>query len=224
MLYQNDIQMPTLIAPSIKSEISGKGYTIIRYPASKNREGILASLGEVIQTTEIRENPQSTRLLASSQPMDYHTDHHAASFIAWHCKSQSATGGESLLIDTQQILSGLSESILSLLREINVKTHKVFYDDKPSLPLLSNTEDEHVFAIYYASWLTSSTASIKHYKALKKFQEELKQAKPIEILLSEGEILIIDNHRILHGRAGFPANSNRWLTRYWLKQSNINNF
>lgn len=216
--------MPTLITSSIESEISEKGYTIIRYPDSKNTEEILASLGDVIQTTEIRENPKSTRLLVSSQPMDFHTDHNAAKYIAWHCNSQSAVGGESLLIDTRHILAGYSENTLSLLQEISVKTHKVFYGDKLSIPLLSTTEDEHVFGVYYASWLIGPQASIKHTKALAKFQQDLAQAKPVELLLSEGDILIIDNHRMLHGRAGFPPNSNRWLTRYWLKRSNISIF
>ncbi len=216
--------MSTLTTSTIEAEISGKGYAIIRYPDSTNKEAILATLGDVIQTTEIRENPKSTRLLASNQPMDFHTDHNAANFIAWHCNSQSATGGESLLIDTRHILARFSESTLSLLQEINVQTHKVFYDDKLSIPLLLPTDDLAVFAMYYASWLIGPQADIKHTKALEKFQEELLEAKPIEILLSEGDMLIIDNHRMLHGRAGFPPNSNRWLTRYWLKRSNINIF
>lgn len=209
--------MPTLIRSSIESEISEKGYTIIRYPDSKNIEEILASLGKVIQTTEIRENPKSTRLLVSSQPMDFHTDHNAAIYIAWHCNSQSATGGESLLIDTRQILARLSENTLSLLQEISVQTHKVFFDDKLSIPLLSPTDDDAFFAVYYASWLIGPQADLKQAKAIEKFQQELLESKPIELLLSEGEMLIIDNHRMLHGRAGFPSNSNRWLTRYWLK-------
>ena len=209
--------MSSLITTSIQSEISEKGYTIIRYPDSKNTEEILASLGDVIQTTEIRENSKSTRLLVSSQPMDFHTDHNAANYIAWHCNSQSATGGESLLIDTRHILVGFSESMLSLLQEISVQTHKVFYGDKLSIPLLSHTDNEAVFAVYYASWLIGPQADIKHTRALDKFQQELLEAIPIEILLSEGDMLIIDNHRMLHGRAGFPPNSNRWLTRYWLK-------
>jgi hypothetical protein len=216
--------MQVLITSTIEAEISEKGYSIIRYPHSTNKEAILASLGDIIQTTEIRENQKSSRLLASNQPMDFHTDHNAANFIAWHCNSQSATGGESLLIDTRHILGGLSESTLSLLQEISVQTHKVFYDDKLSIPLLSPTDDEAVFAVYYASWLIGPQADVKHTKAVEKFQQELAQAKPVELLLSEGDILIIDNHRMLHGRAGFPPNSNRWLTRYWLKRSNINIF
>lgn len=212
--------MSTLTTSTIEAEISGKGYAIIRYPDSKEKEEILASLGEIIQTTEIRENPKNSRLLASNQPMDFHTDHNAANFIAWHCNSQSATGGESMLIDSRHILARLSESTLSLLQEISVQTHKVFYGDKLVIPLLSPTDDDTVFAVYYASWLIGPQADIKHTRALEKFQQELLEAEPLEILLSEGDMLVIDNHRMLHGRAGFPPNSNRWLTRYWLKQSN----
>lgn len=211
--------MSTLTTTTIEAEVSEIGYTIIRYPDSKSKEEILATLGQIIQTTEIRENPKSSRLLASNQPMDFHTDHNAANFIAWHCNSQSATGGESLLIDTRPILAGLSESALSILQEISVQKHRVFYEDTLSIPLLSPTDDEAVFAVYYASWLIGPQADIKHTRALEKFQKVLLEARPIEILLSEGDMLIIDNHRMLHGRAGFPTNSNRWLSRYWLKQS-----
>ena len=199
------------------AEVAEQGYSIVRYPSTKNLEELLSSLGTVVQTTEIRENPRSSRLLASCQAMDYHTDHNVAKYVAWHCNSQSATGGESLLIDSRQVVSALSEKTIALLQEVSVKTHRVFYGDKLFVPLLSPTDNQSVFDVYYASWLIAMQADLKHTKAVEKFQQRLLTVQPIDMLLSEGEMLIIDNHRMLHGRAGFPTHSNRWLTRYWLK-------
>ncbi len=206
---------------AIEAEIAEKGFAHISSPESKNAEEIISSLGQVLLQTEIKENPKSTRLLSSNQRMSFHTDHIEAKYIAWFCNSQSSIGGQSLLIDTKKILEHFSENSLPLLQEVSVKTHQVFYGDKLSLPLLSIRDDASV--VYYAQWLLNTPGCIKHQKALQKFEEEVKSATPIKLLLSEGDLLIIDNHRMLHGREAFPADSNRWLTRYWLQSSNINN-
>ena len=206
----------------LECELSEEGFSHIKFPQSKYSKEILSTLGQVIQKTEIRENPKSTRLLSSNQGMSFHTDHNAANFTAWFCNSQSAKGGQSLLVDTKKILQNFSESSLSLLLEISVKTHQVFYADNLSVPLLSINDSEQT-SVYYAQWLVNNPACIKHQKALEMFEQEIKSAEPIKILLSEGDLLIIDNHRMLHGREGFPSHSNRWLTRYWLQSSKINN-
>ncbi len=207
----------TFLKAVLETEIADKGYSHLKFPDLKNPEEIISSLGQVIQQTEIKENPKSTRLLASNQGMHFHTDHYAAKYIAWFCNSQSATGGRSLLLDTKNILKHFSESTSALLQEVTVKTHRVFYTDKLSLPLLSLNEDET--KVYYAQWLVNIPDSVKHQKALSKFEEEVKSAEPIKLLLSEGDLLIIDNHRMLHGREAFPQHSDRWLTRYWIKQN-----
>lgn len=214
--------MNVIMAKSaIECELLEKGFSHIKFPQSKNVQEILSSLGRVIQKTEIREKTRSTRLLSSNHGMSFHTDHNAAKYIAWFCNSQSAAGGESLLVDSKKIFQNFSERSLTLLQEISVKTHQVFYDDKLSIPLLSFNESEQN-SVYYAQWLVNTPACIKHQKALEKFEQEIKSATPIKLLLSEGDLLIIDNQRMLHGREGFPSESNRWLTRYWLKSRNIN--
>lgn len=210
--------METAIQKSVfQTELNDKGYIHLKFPESANVLQEIREFGEIIQTTEIRENPNSTRLLASNQNMDFHTDHHAANYIAWFCNSQSAIGGESLLIDTKEILDQFTESSQSLLQEISVNTHQVFYKDKLTLPLLKQSDSK--MSVYYAHWLVNEPLSIKHKKALSKFQDLIKSTEPIKILLSEGDMLIIDNHRMLHGRSAFPEKSNRWLTRYWIKSN-----
>jgi alpha-ketoglutarate-dependent taurine dioxygenase len=52
--------------------------------------------------------------------------------------------------------------------------------------------------------------------ALSAFQNYIRTAEIIQFKLSEGDWLIIDNHRMLHGRKAFLSGSNRILTRYWL--------
>ncbi len=203
---------------SIKEDLIQKGYSHLKYSDSNNLEQIISDLGNTIFKTEIRENSSSTRLLASNKPMNFHTDHHNAKYIVWFCNSQSASGGESLLIDGCQLINSISENSKRLLTEVTVKSHHAFYGDKLSYPLLSLIEGEFE-SVYYASWMVNTPGCIKHKKALEQFESIVKSADPIKILLSEGDLLIIDNHRMLHGREGFPSSSNRWLTRYWLSDN-----
>ena len=205
---------------SLKAEISQRGFIHIKWGEYQNTQSLLAQFGDVILQTEIRENPKSTRLLATNKPMGYHTDHHSAKYIAWFCNSQSSKGGASLLIDTVEVFNLMSSNALSQLQDVHVRTHQVFYSDKLSLPLLAY--DKSVPAVYYAKWLVNNPSDPKSHKALSQFENLLEGTEPIKVVLSEGDILVIDNHRMLHGREGFPENSNRWLTRYWLKQSTIN--
>ena len=205
------------LAPTLEIDLSAMGVAHIRYPSSKDADQIISSLGQVLLKTEIRENHKSTRLLASSSGMGFHTDHNAANYIAWFCNSQAATGGESLLLDTTKIFAHFSEGSRMLLQEVSVKTHQVFHNDKLSIPLLTIDDTNQKKSVYYAPWLVNTPPCSKHRRVLEKFELEIKNATPIKLLLSEGDLLIIDNHRMLHGRNQFPANSNRWLTRYWIK-------
>jgi hypothetical protein len=199
----------------IKNELLQNGYAHIKFPASTCKEDIISSLGQMIQETQIRENPKSTRILASNQAMGFHTDHNAANYIVWFCHSQSAFGGESLLLDINTVLEGFSEKGLALLQEVDVKTHNVFYGDKHTHPLISFTKQR--VQVYYSEWLVNQPLSVLHKNELAKFEERIQSTTPIKLLLSEGDMLIVDNKRMLHGRTAFPEKANRWLTRYWIK-------
>lgn len=207
-----------LTETNIATEIAKKGFIHLSYKKERNLKETLNQLGNILFQSEIKENEKSTRLLASNLEMPFHTDHHDVKFIAWFCRSQSCIGGESLIIDTKPILDSLSDSVKSLLGEITVNSHRVFHSDKFSYPLIEPRAN--TVHIYYAPWLIVRPACIKHQKALFLFQNLIKSANKERITLSEGDLLIIDNHRMLHGRTGFPRGSNRWLTRYWLSDNN----
>jgi hypothetical protein len=196
----------------IKANLQEYGFVHILYPNSLNEEKIKAVCGDTLFKTLVKENPNSTRLLASNQDVDFHTDHIKAKYIAWQCNSQAALGGESILMDTLELLSNTSKDILDCLESIPVKSHRLFFDDKPQYPLFSKSEN----VLYYAPFLCDEPINSKEKQAYSWFINSIKSASKIEIKLSEGDWLIIDNHRMLHGRKGFEKKSNRLLTRYWL--------
>ena len=199
-------------AIELKKELASKGYIHIPFPNKFDATTISEILGKQLFTTLIKENPQSTRLLVSNQDVDLHTDHIKAKFIAWQCNSQAAIGGESILMDGFGALGKASDDVLNSLQNIFVKSHRLFFDDKPHYPLFSNKDR----VLYYASFLCETPMGLKEKQAYAWFQEQIKSMSNIEVKLSEGDWLIIDNHRMLHGRKGFEKKSNRLLTRYWL--------
>lgn len=196
------------------NKLEEHGYIHIPYTTkSFKTDNLREWFGDTLFFTLIKENPKSTRLLASNKYVDLHTDHIKAKFIAWQCNSQSVTGGESVLLDLWPVLSEADEETLNHLQTIKIKSHCIFHDDLPYYPLFNVATK----IFYYASFLSTEPDSQKAVKALAWFEEKIASTKKIEIKLSEGDWLIIDNHRMLHGRKEFPHNSNRILTRYWLK-------
>jgi hypothetical protein len=201
-----------MVAKQIKTNLKNYGFVHIPYPNFLDAELLKDICGNILFKTLVKENPQSTRLLASNQDVDLHTDHIKAKFIAWQCNSQAAIGGESILIDGLGVLDNASNDLLDSLENIFVKSHRLFFDDKPQYSLFSNKDR----ILYYASFLCETPIGSKEKQAYAWFQEQVKSTSRIEIKLSEGDWLIIDNHRMLHGRKGFEKKSNRLLTRYWL--------
>lgn len=205
-------------AMELKRELTNRGYIHIPFPNKLDAHTVTDILGANLFTTLIKENPKSTRLLSSNRDVDLHTDHIKARFVAWQCNSQAAIGGESVLVDGFEAITNASADILNCLENIYVKSHRLFFDDKAHYPLLS-VKDK---VLYYASFLCETPIGGREKQAYDWFQNKIISAKKIEIKLSEGDWLIIDNHRMLHGRKGFATKSNRLLTRYWLSgQANI---
>lgn len=199
-------------------EIQTQGFIHIPYTQKSSIKEITSQYGDLIFTTLIKENPKSTRLLSSNSYVDFHTDHIRAKYIAWQCQSQSVNGGESILIDGLGIIRNASADMIDALQTIPVKSHRLFYSDRPEYPLFEVGSEK----LYYAPFLCDTPIGPKAKEALQWFQKQIAIAPQIEIKLSEGDWLIIDNHRMLHARRGFETKSNRLLTRYWLSgQANI---
>jgi hypothetical protein len=172
--------------------------------------------GKIFLETEINYEKGNSRLLKSSRAMDLHNDHQGARYIAWQCLSQSAFGGESLLLDAHNVLASFTEEELLCLEKVMVISHAVMDGDRYLYPLLKR-RGGHT-QVFYAPWMLMEMKSYKEDAAVSKFKQLIARSQTIEIKLSEGDWLIIDNHRMLHGRKGFEPDAGRLLKRYWIKE------
>lgn len=194
-------------------ELYSKGWLHLSNVNEDNVEAILNMLGDVIYTTDVVVKPESKGLVTSSKGLDYHTDHHKAKYILWYCYKQTDKGGDSILIDAENIFSQLSETEKEELHSIKLFEHKLFEDDQTSNPLVE-TDKDGKRKFYYSFWLVKEDD--KQCKSLVKFQTLLKESVSIKLNLKEKDILVVDNHRVFHGRTPIEGSKDRYLKRFWL--------
>ena len=203
----------------IKKSISKHGYIHLSGIKINDLEKAVASLGEVIQTTDVKATENSKSLVTAYRALDFHTDHHKADIIAWYCFEQSSEGGETMLLDTSGIFSDFSDEEKVTLSSIFLREHKVFDDDKESHPLVIKINEQ--IKCYYSFWLVEKNMPEKKNAVLRKFQDAVTKSEHRSILLRPGDALLIDNGRMLHGRGEIKGDKKRHLKRYWVSVENL---
>ncbi len=196
------------------NELDQNGYSIIKGTSIEAFSEYVLCFGEVINTTEVKvkENPKA--FVTSSKAIPFHTDHHAADYVAWFCREQASVGGETMLIDTTKILYQYSVDELEELKGIHFTEHTLFEGDVGSCPLL-DMSFKNKWKIYYSFELHGNPKT--HNPTLRKLENDISNLTAITIRLMPGDALIIDNRRMLHGRSQIQGNKHRHLTRYWIK-------
>lgn len=202
----------------MKNDLKQKGYIHLTNKSDTELEYILSELGEVIHTTDVVVKPESRGMVTTSLGLDFHTDHHKAKYILWYCHKQTDLGGDSIFIDADKIFSQLTEDEQNELKQIKLFEHKIFPGDTDSNPFVEIDEKgNRIF--YYSFWLVKDED--KQNPAFLKFQNLIKETEPTKINLKEKDILIVDNHRIFHGRTAIVGSKDRFLKRYWLTANQI---
>lgn len=194
----------------MKDELTEKGFCHFANRNETDLKGIIYQLGNVINETDVIANSESKSLVTSNKFLDFHTDNHLAKYIVWHCQKPAEEGGFSMLCDAEQVYSRLTEAEKLELSKIHVYEHKMFPENRNSNPIVREIDGERRF--YYSFWLTR-----KKYKELplfKKWRELIQNENHVKLRLEENDILVIDNHRIFHGRTEIIGERN--LKRYWL--------
>ena len=200
-----------------QTQLQQHGYAYLKNAGRTGLRRVIGHLGEVIQVTEVRNEPDTPALVTSDRALDYHTDHPKVDYIAWLCHRQAASGGETLLADARAAFARLSADEQSALARIRLFEHKVFADDADDCPLVTRGADgAHRF--YYSFWLVKQDLPPAQQRALARFRAALPAAQIAPGLrLARGDILVVDNTRALHGRRAF-AGGRRHLTRHWIRR------
>jgi alpha-ketoglutarate-dependent taurine dioxygenase len=176
-----------------------------------------------VDFTRVRVNPDSsgrkgasTRLSRTHLPLPAHTDSSYSSnphqLAAFQMVRADARGGESAVVTARDVCDALEPDMLAALRE------PVFPLGKSLKPILWGPEgDERIR--YYRVQLDAGIAdgaqvSPRHMAAVEALDAALEDpASGRRFRLEDGQILLINNVRALHGRTGFDPGSDRLMLR-----------
>lgn len=200
---------------SLSNHLTEVGFLHLKSQTENQLNDVISLLGEVIFTTDVVVKSESKSLVTSERGLDYHTDHHKAKYVVWYCYKQTDKGGESILMDAKRIFQQLSNEHQEQLKLIELFEHKIFSDDKDSFPLVSISNTGEI-KFYYSFWLVKNEN--KQNPALLAFQKLIRETPPTKICLKEGDILIVNNQSVFHGRTPIEGSKDRFLKRYWIAE------
>ena len=198
---------------SMINELKEKGFVHLTNQSEDQLQEILNTLGAVIMTTDVIIKKESKGLVTTALGIDFHTDHHSAKFVAWYSYKQTDLGGDSLLIDAEKLFLQLPFEQQESLKTVELFEHKIFQNDKSSYPFVE--VDENKNRQFHCSLVNDLD---KINSAFVSFQKLVSESQPIKLNLKQRDILIIDNHRMFHGRTPIEGSKDRHLKRYWLKK------
>jgi alpha-ketoglutarate-dependent taurine dioxygenase len=193
-------------------ELAARGYAYRSRGEHPGLDSVCDALGRTLLKTDVRPSATKKSLVCSTRPLGPHTDHYRADFIAWECVTSAEADGATFVVDPAPAFNALSAADKELIGTARVFEHRVFEDDLPSRPIVDNAVCPERF--YFTYWL-ARTATAAESQAIDRFREQLERpALAVRFRLSPGDLLVIDNRRVLHGRDAFTGH--RHLIRAWI--------
>ncbi len=176
---------------------------------------------------DVRSVPEATDLAYTPVPLDAHTDNPYRDPVPGiqllHCLANETTGGLSTLVDGFAVATALRKQDAEAYRILTQTPVRFRYRDTDTDLTASAVPIEldvtgALRAIHFSPRLDyvpimPPERLSAYYRARRAFDHRLRAAAhEIRFLLNPGELLMMDNRRLLHGRTGFnPAEGLRHL-------------
>ncbi|MGF1524946.1 MAG: TauD/TfdA family dioxygenase [Leptolyngbyaceae cyanobacterium] len=200
-------------------------------PKSANSGFIHASQRKV-SFTKVRINPTKgtaggnvTQYSRTHLPLPPHTDSsympRPHELVAFQCIIADGSGGASIMVPIEDLLKQLGPEVTEPLQA------PVYPFGERLYPILFKESDEIKIRYYQAQIdrilkMGAAPLSDRHQAALKALDAVLeKPEQPHQFHLQAGQIVLMHNHKVLHGRTGFAQDSDRLLYRVRL---HVNSF
>jgi hypothetical protein len=178
---------------------------------------LVGQLGTPWCETAVELRPNVRSYLCKPEPVPFHTDHPDADWMSWRCEVQDEADGTQLLVDGLDALRACGPRVRDVLTQVHVEV-RVRQDTPPArVPIVRVSPQGD--RLFFASWIKpmeSDPFSLKAFAALREEIDRRCESHAFEVRLAEGEVLVIDNGRLLHGRKGLASSSKRRLRRFWI--------
>ncbi len=187
---------------------------------------------------EVKSKPEPNNLAYTALALPLHTDLANQEFVPGnqflHCYRNDAQGGDSVFADAMAIIEDFERDCpehYQTLCELNVPWR--FLDSKDDVryhrPVIGRTLDGKFSTLTFNAHLAGvpdfdGDLMYSFYAAYRELMCRIRGATyNIETSLRNGEMVIFDNQRVLHGRTAFDPNSGaRHLRGYYIEHNEIN--
>lgn len=209
-------------ATQIRNTLRGRGFAHVigGYDRASYRE-LAARLGVVVAEEGIALRPGAHAYVAKPGPVPFHTDHPAVDVIGWLCEEQDDVDGASRFLDAKPILDELRDTEREVLRRTTLACPPLKGGPPTEhWPVLKARAGED--ALFCSPWLNAVDSNEANQAILNAFRDRLSAAArsaTIDLRLSPGEIVFVDNTRMLHGRRALGESSRRRLHRLWIQSA-----
>jgi len=210
------------------------GFVIFKKVPTKNNfiVNFANSIGSIRRTNfgeffDVKSKPNPNDLAYTSLPLAPHTDNPYRNPVPCiqmlHCIENEVSGGFSTLVDGYTVTQKLKDEFPDFYKILSeTKVRFQFIDQTVVLEnwaeMIQLDENENFKQVRFSPRLDFVPLLDKeklelYYTARKKISELYNSDKyRIEFKLSKGDLLMMDNHRLLHGRTMYDANEgNRFL-------------
>ncbi len=178
-------------------------------------------------STKVRVDPQEaarkgnvTRYSRTPDALPLHTDCSNKSvppnLVAFAMeRPDSRSGGESVMLSAEDLLHELPEDLVNQLRQ------PVFPFVGKKLYSILHGEGDELRIRYYRNQITSAGTQQNVPDNLTEALDQLDRylnfsQKSVRFHMQAGDVVIMDNQRVLHGRSAMPDNSERLMHRFRL--------
>ena len=194
---------------TLSAQLRAHGFFFAPAGRHEGAEAAVARLGRPLLRTDVKPTATSRSLVCSRRELGPHTDHFRADFIAWECHASAPSGGATFVVDPAPVIAALGADDRQALSTARMIEHRIFADDPDARPVLHSPD-----RLYFTYWLAEGLTAAQR-SAARRFRDALERApRRLSRKLEPGDLLVVDNRRLLHGREAFAGP--RHLTRIWI--------
>ncbi len=212
-----DVMQTTFEA--IRDQVSRVGYCHLSEGWEEGRfRDLCLDFGEIFYEADVKMGGDRPRNYQLPEAIGFHTDHVTAQTVAWFCLIPDANGGAMQLLDLDIARAQMSDAELNALCRVGVTDNAAWGGGEPIA--LCEPVGEGV-RFHYVPWLRMYPADAEAGRALEKFNDLVDEAitsELIDIDLAPGDIVVVDNYRVAHGRRAISGTSQRHLKRFWMRR------
>ena len=186
---------------AIRRQLDDMGYFFERGWALDQLTDTLRNFGRIKQVDQIHPQDNSSLFIRSKKPIPVHNEDPDVKWLAWFCERSASDGGRTILVDGDKLISAISRPTITALRSVVCSHRNPLFE-----PILSESGKW-----YLIPWSLPKSLEREESAALEDLRSAIGKQPSITIDLKRGDILIVKNRRILHGREGFSDSSRKLI-------------